>query len=324
MEKITYIYGFHNDSQIRMFLISSSILLSNKNNFNNNLVVFVSKDVEKKYGNLIKKHFEDLKYFKYKIVAINFETGAKWILGKFYWLFAPYLIESDYFIQLDNDILITYDTSGLIKEFKNKSSHVEQFIYYGVWDSILKTNSKWRNSVKDYINNEINFNYKFNNYINTGLVVFDNKIKNEYKRHELVSMINKMITEIYDLYIKSNKNSFKVIESDQNFLFYYFRDNIDSTMEQKYNTIYLGPNLLKGNKVLGFHLHWYPNGRKIDFWSIVSEPSLADSLKNLSCQLTDAKLDLTNEEKYKISKILYKKINKPFKNLIQNINKYDL
>lgn len=324
MKKVTFVYGFHNDNQIDNFILSTAVLLKNKANSKNNLLILISDDINIKYTSRIKKHLDSLNFYNYSIKVIDFNVGARNIIGKFYWLFSPYLIDSDYFVQLDNDFLITFNINKLIKKIQKveKNKNKDDFLFLGVKEPLMLRNGVFRQTVKEYFDNEHLFEKNKENYINTGLVIFNNKIKNFYERDELAQLINKMISEMYELHIKSDRKKFLVYESDQNFIHVNFKDKIYPILNEKYNSYGFGTRLMTNQKIVGYHFNWWFDGKKIDFISILKEENFEEMKKNLIAQLDKTVAKMNENDINKICKRIFNELFVPYKEEIDKMKNF--
>lgn len=311
-KRVTFVYGFHNDTQIDYFFLSSSILFSKKENQKHSILLMISQDIEDKFGSKIDKHLRKIECETAKKVVVDFFVGTKWCLGKFYYLFAPYVCESDIFIQVDNDILITYDINDCLEELIWNDND----IFYGVNDKILTREGMFRQTVKDYINDNESFEKYLDNYINTGFVIFNNSIKNLYSKNELSELIWNTINNLRNLTIENNYKKFQAFDSDQNVLFINFRDKMNSSINSKYNVI-LGSNWLLTPEIEGYHLNWWLNGHKFDFIDLFRNKSFNKMLCNMYSQLNDFDFKLSETTTKRICKRLYIDIYKKYRKVIK-------
>lgn len=264
----------------------------------------ISKEVEQEYGDFLNSHLANLNCKRWSKVVVDFNVGTDWTRGKFYWLYAPYVCASDIFVQMDNDLVITYDINECIKNINWEDDK----LFYGVEDKTISYKGDFRQTVKDFINDDLEFNKYISNYINTGLVIFRNDIKKYYNKDQLSSKIKKTVDTTYSMHVKSGRKKFRVYESDQNVLFINFKEKLSPSINGKYNVYNLGYSILNDVEIEGFHLHWWINGNKFDFVSLFQENNFENFFLNMQNQLIYYNKFMNNDDLFKISKLLYEKI----------------
>lgn len=314
-KKVTVVFGFHNVEQINYFLLSSTIFFANENNSSCSILLMVSPEVENLYGDFLGKHISSLNCFSFEKYIVDFPVGAKRTLGKFYWLFAPYISESDIFLQLDNDLLITFDIDSLLSSIKLSN----KYLFYGVRDSVLISDPYFRQTVKDYLNDDAEFEKYKTEYINTGLVIYNNNIKTKLTRDELSKIIGNTVEDLFDLHLKNNKEKFKVFESDQNTIFLNFRKYINPIIENKFN-ICVGFGFKYYDIIEGYHLNWWINGEKFDYIPFFKKINFEAMSLNMKEQLRAMDFIISEEDFYTNVYRLFKDIGIKYKKEIENIS----
>lgn len=280
--KITAVYSFDNSNQLKQFLISVKSLYAIDENVKDvKLILFLTEDIKKKFAKDITALISEINSdISFVIRKIDFNTGVTNSVGKFAWIYSPFMTDTEYIIQLDNDTIINISIWDLIKKYKTK---IDNSLFLGRTDENILKNPLWGEPVKFIL--KIDDPYSHGNYINTGVVLFkrDNAIKEFVSKENLFNKINK-------LHKKLIKNNFIINESDQNILYIMWGNKFNSSLPRIYNyppKVVLSDKehqrFLEGNIIhhnIWFFNNLYRINKKVDIDEWLSK-SESDSYKYL-------------------------------------------
>lgn len=256
--KLTVVYGFDNEDQISQFKLSlKSILISKNGNYK--ILVLVSDEFLKEKVQLI---FNELKTSSFSEVQIINELSVANREGMFYWLLAPYLVDTEYILQLDNDIIVSSDFDKLIESVEDKKNQS----IFGVRINFSETN--WAvQTIKQAYGFNVN-EETLSKWINAGVVLVNNE---KYRKHFISKKnVSSKIVEYSNLF--NNKELKNVATSDEAFIINFAWDEMGA-LKRKYNLRFHSPSTTRKNlpnKDYFFHynLKFIENGKrnqKLDF-----------------------------------------------------------
>lgn len=112
-----------------------------------------------------------LEYIKNKNITLIIQNDTR-LKGMFYWLLAPILSNYDYYIQLDNDTIITnLKLKSLLYRYKSKLNRKS---FLGIKSFAWRENKNKR-VIKLNRKSNLDFYLKINKYINTGVVLMNGR-----------------------------------------------------------------------------------------------------------------------------------------------------
>lgn len=261
---LTIVYGFDKENQIPQFEISlKSVLISKNTNYN--ILVFLSNDTLKEKTEQI---FEKLKVSEIAVAIVVDDLKVYSRDGMYYWLLSPFYTDSDYILQLDNDVIVSTNFNDLINSVRTK----KRLGIFGVRINLSLENWSLKTLEKEF---NINDKKTLKKWINTGVVLIERKkFIHHYKSKEnLINLINK-----YSFIHNNYGSGEKIQTSDEAFLIYSAR-NLLGSLKRKYNLRFHSPSTTASNiskKDYFFHYNlkfgenWQRN-EKLDFKLLLSD-----------------------------------------------------
>ncbi len=283
-KSIAVIYCFDNMNQFDKFKHSAITILKQ----DIDIILIVSEELSK---NDLVNNFVSETGIKLVVQA------DKRIKGMFYWLLSPLLTNYEYYIQLDNDTLISnVSLINLIEKYKSKLKH-KSFLGIKSFAWRMEKNKK---VIKLYRTNKIDFYSKIRNYINTGVVLINgNRVRS--------NLINNGygIEHIVKFFEDTKKNNYRI--TDQEYLHSFWWKEI-GFISVRYNLrTHVLYDLKRFSKrediILHYNLHSYMDEKwvKFDFINKIKKLSKEEFLEEISEFWASSV-----ERKYKKKK-LYKK-----------------
>lgn len=263
--KVAAIYCFDNMNQFDMFSFSYNSI---KDKYLDVLLI-VNKEISVN---------EDVIHFiKNKNIKLIIQEDDR-IKGMFYWLLAPLLSNYDYYIQLDNDTIITdLLLTDLIKKYKNKLAKKS---FMGIKSFAWRV-IKNKKVIKLYRKSNIDFYLKANKYINTGVVLMNgNRIR------DILIKDSYGVEHLCKFFEDTTRNKFRT--TDQEYLHSFWWGEI-AFISIKYN---LRTHVLydlkrfskKSDLIIHYNLHSYMNEKwsKFDITTNILSLSREDFLDEIS------------------------------------------
>lgn len=121
---LTVLYAFDNEGQLPQFRLSLISLLKSNNSDYKVLVITSNHELEKEVQKIFREFNLEFNFSTYVLSYLNNISRS----GMFYWLIAPFLIDTKYMLQLDNDIIVNSSLKLLLKRVKFK----RKFSIFGV------------------------------------------------------------------------------------------------------------------------------------------------------------------------------------------------
>lgn len=269
-KKLTIVYGLDNKDQFYQ-LETSLISLNRVYQSNIDVLIFVSNEDQKES---LKNIIDSLKSeIEYKIVIIK-EFDGKPKKGMFYWFFAPYYSNSDYLLQVDNDIVFNCNLQDFISMGEKMNTTFSAVkIRFSEKANVVKTLSSKFN---------IEINKKFmKQWINAGVVLINSK-----KFKDKFNLESDLVRELNNyMYNNTKIKDTEFVVSDEGFLLSKFPNEIGS-LNRRYNTRIHSPfstfyNIKKNDYIFHYNKKMLLNSKwsKIDFRKLVKDKEYSDSVK---------------------------------------------
>lgn len=293
------VYCFDNINQFKMFSYSYSSI----KDFNLDVLLILNETLS--------RNEKILEFTKDKNIKIIIQKDER-IKGMFYWLLAPLLSEYDYYVQLDNDTIIT--DLLLADLFKRYESKLKRKSFLGIKSFAWRENKNKR-VINLYRKSKIDFYIKAQKYINTGVVLMNGK-----KIREDLTKIGYGLENLISFFNDTKRNKFRI--TDQEYLHSFWWKEIDF-ISIKYNLrthiLYDLKRFSKKDKlIIHYNLHSYMNEKwsKFDILSKIqslSKEEFLDEISEFWASSVDRKYNKKNKYRKTISNI--------YNSILENLNR---
>lgn len=257
---ITVTYGFDNLSEFPYFEKSLYTLVKYNDDLTKYKVLIIVKN--KKIKKVVNSHISN-NYPKldFKIEIPKSLDDIKKV-GKFYWLLSPFFTDTEYTLQLDNDILLNTKLDSVILDAEKNNSLAT------IWGVRIKTSPNWP-TVQSITGRE-NFNYDPDHmyrWINGGVVLIKNP---SFKKviNNLTSATEKL-NDFFNDELHPPKLNEKRTLSDEAFVYLYFCNEL-SKLSRRFNLRVQTPNttkkwINKKNTIFHYNLRRKENDKYLKF-----------------------------------------------------------
>lgn len=266
MEKIKIIYAF--DNELQFDLAKKSIQSSTRRNSCDDIsfVLMFNQDVDCDKVNGFIKTLPKYDFEKVEFDAKFMGGIFRHMPGMFFWLFAPFRVDGDRFLQIDNDTLIN---TSIIELFHKYESELENNLIIGA-----KTNIRHNSKVKEKLetlnlkSNKLNYS----NYVNYGVLLFNAKL---YREMITETRLVDYIEEKTDIGYKN-----RMYEADQEWMFEFFSDKtsfLDNAFNARIHKRHTIKRALKlNNFILHYNFYYTENNKrkKFDFHRFMYDEDL--------------------------------------------------
>lgn len=296
-DKIAAVYCFDDMNQFEMFSYSFNSIKDT----DLDVLLLISSDLK---GNQKLLNFANENNIK--MITIDDQR----INGMFYWLLAPLLSNYDYYLQLDNDTIITnLKLKSLAERYEKK---LKKYSFLGIRSFAWRVNRN-KEVINLYRKSKFEFYLKSSRYINTGVVLMNGN-----------SIRKKLTKDFYGLehlalfFEDTKRNKFRT--SDQEYLHSFWWKEI-GFIPIKYN---LRTHILfdlkrysnKKDSIIHYNLHSYMNRK----WS---KFDIIDKIQNLSKEEFLEEISefwaSSVERKYSKKKQYKKTISKMYNSILENL-----
>lgn len=309
MKTLTVFYGLDDESQIQLMITSLKTITISNTNILKVLILCSDSILIDKINNLLLHQNLDLD-FKF----ISFEEICEFSLdGKFYWLFSPFLTDSDFIIQLDNDTLINTDLNNMLSTLNEPNKAINAVkIKFNLNSRVVKTVKEKFELVQTQKNIS---KISINKWINTGVVIINRaKFIDEFKDLKFFEdkLFEYLDEEFYSL-------QFKPIFSDEAFVILHFYNEI-GWLKRKYNLRFQSYRttkkfIAKGDYIFHYNRPEFINNkyRKFNIVKLINDDNYDFDIYSA---LSKDKLHIRSKKLHKYKNLINKNLSEDFNSIL--------